>query len=195
MPASDLSARLGGSYMAARKSCEDLVKLGYVTRTRQTGKIVGRPEIIFSLSEKSAQLFPQCGPTFTLELLETMQRIHGENAPERLMFQYFQNLKTKYRAAVSAVGALPEKTLLLQDMRAADGCIWRIDEVTAEFARIFEYHNPLQAVFNKYPRVIQIEQGALGEIMDVKCSRTKLPSLKGEPARAVIEFELDGPAR
>jgi len=93
------------------------------------------------------------------------------------------------------VGARPEKILLLHGMREADGCIWRIDEVTAEFARIVEYHNPLQAVFNKYPRVIQIEQGTLGEIMDVKCSRTKLPSLKGEPTRAVIEFELDGLAR
>ena len=191
MPASDLAAKLGGSYMAARKSCEDLVKAGYLNRTRQAGNIVGRPEIIFSLSEKALHLFPQCGPGFTLELLNLMKRMHGESAPERLIFQYFQGLKTRYQPTMQAAGTMEKKTAMLMDLREADGCIWRIDEVTAGFVRIIEFHNPMQAIFAKYPRVVQMEQGALGEIMGAKCVRSELPALKEEQARVVLEFDAN----
>lgn len=188
MPASELSAKFGGSYMAARKSCEDLVKAGYLNRTRQAGKIVGRPEIIFSLSEKASHLFPQCGPGFTLELLDLVKRMHGESAPERLIFQYFQGLKTRYQPSVSAADTMEKKTAVLMQLREVDGCIWRIDEMTAGFVKIIEYHNPMQAIFAKYPRVVQMEQGALGEIMGTKCLRSELPALKEEQARVVLEF-------
>ena len=191
MPASDLAAKLGGSYMAARKSCEDLVKAGYLNRTRESGKIVGRPEIFFSLSEKALHLFPQCGPGFTLELLNLMKRMHGESAPERLIFQYFQGLKTRYQPTMQAAGTMEEKAAMLLDLREADGCIWRIDEVTAGFVRIIEFHNPMQSIFAKYPRVVQMEQGALGEIMGAKCVRSELPALKEEQARAVLEFNAN----
>jgi predicted ArsR family transcriptional regulator len=197
MPASELSAKLGGSYMAARKSCEDLVKAGYLNRTRESGKIVGRPEIIFSLSEKALHLFPQCGPGFTLELLNLMKCMHGENAPERLIFQYFQGIKTRYQAAMSAAmsaaNTMEEKAAMLMELREADGCIWRIDEVAAGFVRIVEYHHPMQAIFASYPRVVHMEQGALGEIMGAKCVRSELPALKEEQARVVLEF--DAPAQ
>ena len=188
LPASELSARLGGSYMAARKSCEDLVKLGYLKRTRQSGKIVGRPEIIFSLSEKSADLFPQCGSSITLELLELMKAMHGASAPERLMFQYFQSLKARYQTAISASDTLAQKVAALKDLREADGCIWRNEETTSSYARVLEYHNPMQAVFARYPRTIPMEQGVLGEILGAPCTRKELPALKDEPARVVLEF-------
>jgi len=194
MPASALSAKLGGSYMAARKNCEDLVKAGYLNRTRQAGKIVGRPEIIFSLSEKASHLFPQCGPGFTLELLELVKRMHGENAPERLIFQYFQGLKTRYQPAMPTSESPGEKAAMLMELREADGCIWRIDVLSPGFVRIIEYHNPMQAIFSKYPRVVQMEQVALGDIMEAKCTRKELPALKDEQARVVIEFELSGTA-
>lgn len=190
MPASELSAKLGGSYMAARKSCEDLVKAGYLKRTRQAGKVVGRPEIIFSLSEKASHLFPQCGPGFTLELLDLVKRMHGESAPERLIYQYFQSLKARYQAAMSAADTMEKKAAVLMKLREADGCIWRIDQMTAGFVKIVEYHNPMQAILAKYPRVVQMEQGALGEIMGTKCLRSELPALKEEQARVVLEFEV-----
>ncbi|PAW69714.1 MAG: hypothetical protein B9S30_04160 [Verrucomicrobiia bacterium Tous-C5FEB] len=193
MPASELSAKLGGSYMAARKSCEDLVKAGYLNRTRESGKIVGRPEIIFSLSEKALHLFPQCGPGFTLELLNLMKCMHGENAPERLIFQYFQGLKSRYQAAMQRSDTMEEKAAMLMELREADGCIWRLDEVAAGFMRIVEYHHPMQAIFASYPRVVHMEQGALGEIMGAKCVRSELPALKEEQARVVLEF--DAPAQ
>lgn len=189
MSASELSAKFGGSYMAARKSCEDLVKAGYLNRTRQAGKIVGRPEIIFSLSDKASHLFPQCGPSLTLELLDLVKRMHGESAPERLIFQYFQRLKTRYQPAVSAADTMEKKAAVLIELREADGCIWRIDEVTAGYVKVVEYHNPMQAIFAKYPRVVQMEQGSLGEIMRAKCVRSELPALKEEQARVVLGFD------
>ena len=161
MPASDLAAKLGGSYMGARKSCEDLVKAGYLNRTRQAGKVIGRPEIFFSLAEKAAALFPQCGPAFTCELLELIKQMHGESAPERLLYQYFQGFKSKQADLLQKLPTLEKRVAALLALREAEGCIWRIDEVSACFVRIVEYHNPLRAVFANYPRVIQMEQAAL----------------------------------
>lgn len=194
MPASDLAAKLGGSYMGARKSCEDLVKAGYLNRTRQADKVIGRPEIFFSLSEKAAALFPQCGPAFTGELLELVKQMHGESAPERLLYQYFQGLKSKQADLVRKFPSLEKRVAALLALRVSEGCIWRIDEVSPTFVRIVEYHNPLQAVFANYPRVMQMEQTALGEMVAARCSRRELPSLKEEQARVVFEFELNGTA-
>ena len=117
-----------------------------------------------------------------------MKRMHGENAPERLIFQYFQSLKARYQAAASAADTMEKKAAVLLELREADGCIWRIDEVAAGFVRIVEYHNPMQAIFAKYPRVVQMEQGVLGEIMGAKCVRSELSALKEEQARVVLEF-------
>jgi predicted ArsR family transcriptional regulator len=95
---------------------------------------------------------------------------------------------------MQALESLGEKAAMLMKLREADGCIWRIDEMSANFVRIVEYHNPMLAIFANYPRVVQMEQGALGEIMGARCTRKELPALKEEQARVVIEFELSGTA-
>jgi hypothetical protein len=89
---------------------------------------------------------------------------------------------------MQAADTIEKKAAMLMELREADGCIWRIDEMTANFVRIVEYHNPMQAIFAKYPRVVQMEQGSLGEIMGTKCVRSELPALKEEQARVVLEF-------
>lgn len=192
LPASDLAARLGGSYMAVRTACEELVKSGYLNRTRQTGKIVGRPEIFFSLSAMAADLFPQCGAAFTLELLDHVKRMHGESAPERLMYQYFQGLKSRHQGIVQKHSSLEERVAALVSLLEADGCICRIDETLPDRVRITEYHNPLQAVLAAYPRVVQMELGALGEIVGAQCTRSELPGLLDESPRVVFEFAANG---
>lgn len=192
MPASDLAVRLGGSYMGARKSCEDLVKAGYVRRTRNTGSGIGRPEIFFSLTKKADALFPQCGSAFTVELLDLVSQAHGERAPERLLYQYFQGLRSKHEGLAPKFKSLEKRALALFASREADGCVWQLEEAARGFARVIEYHNPLQAIFDSYPRAVQMEQAALGEIMGAKCTRYELPALQGEHARVVFEFESTG---
>ncbi len=134
------------------------------------------------------------GPAFTCELLELIKQMHGESAPERLLYQYFQGFKSKQADLLQKLPTLEKRVAALLALREAEGCIWRIDEVSACFVRIVEYHNPLRAVFANYPRVIQMEQAALGELVAARCSRRELPSLKGEQARVVFEFELSGTA-
>jgi hypothetical protein len=77
---------------------------------------------------------------------------------------------------------------MLMELREADGCICRIDEMSPSFVRIIEYHHPMQVIFASYPRVVQMEQGALAEIMGAKCVRSELPALKEEQAKVVLEF-------
>ena len=91
LPVSELSRRVKMSYMAVKQHCEDLKEMGYLDRSRVPRTEVGRPEIFYRLSVKSDSLFPQTGAAFTLELLENLRPIFGENAPERLLFQHFQH--------------------------------------------------------------------------------------------------------
>ena len=53
LPVSELARRVGASYMAVKQHCEELNKIGYLERSRIPRKVVGRPEIFYSLGVKS----------------------------------------------------------------------------------------------------------------------------------------------
>ena len=87
---SELARRLDSNYMTVKQHCEDLTKLGYLSRSRIPRTEIGRPEIFYRLSEKAEGIFPSIPESFTLDILEQIQRAFGETAPDRLLFQHFK---------------------------------------------------------------------------------------------------------
>ena len=101
LPVSELARRVDASYMAVKQHCEELKKLGYLDRSRIPRTAVGRPEIFYSLGAKSDALFPQAGGPFTLDLLQDLKALFGENTPDKLFFQHFQKQYEKWQPLVS----------------------------------------------------------------------------------------------
>ncbi|QTN32758.1 MarR family transcriptional regulator [Akkermansiaceae bacterium] len=189
---SELSRRLGTSYMTVKQHCEDLTKLGYLKRSRVPRTEIGRPEIFYSLSEKADALFPAIPAEFTLGMLDQIQKMFGENSPDRLLFQYFQDQGEGWKARLAKGSTLLYRAQLFAKIRSQEGCFTRCLH-DAEGGRIVlrEFHNPLGSILAKYPRAVAMEQRAAEHALGGKLVREVSGEAGGIPAH--VDFILAAP--
>lgn len=192
LPVSELAGRVGVSYMAAKQHCEELKKAGYLDRSRVPRTVVGRPEIYYSLSAKADALFPQAGTDFTLDLLEGLKALFGENAPEKLFFQHFQKQLEKWQPLLSKARSVAEKAAKLALLRGKEGCAVRCVEDPEGGFRIEEFHNPLQRIFERYPRVVAMEQRMIEQLLGTRVTRREFPGGRNGQPRVVFEVAAAG---
>ncbi len=179
---SELSRRLGASYMTIKQHCEDLTKHGYLMRTRVPRTEIGRPEIFYRLSEKAEALFPSVPLSFSLEMLDQAKQLFGENAPERLLFQYFQAQEEIWKARLSKGTTLLYKAQLLAKIREKEGLFLRcIHDAETGSITLREFHHPLRPVFEQYPRAVALEIRALEAALGVKINRVTSSGQSGLP--------------
>ncbi|MGJ8645180.1 MAG: helix-turn-helix transcriptional regulator [Luteolibacter sp.] len=172
MAVSELSRSLGSSYMTVKQHCEDLTKLGYLKRTRVPRTEIGRPEIFYRLSDKADGLFPAIPASFTIEMLEQVQRMFGENAPDRMLFQYFQEQGESWKASVSKGTTLLHKAQLFAKIRSKEGLFMKcLHEQDEKEITLREYHHPLKEVLANYSRAEAMELRAMEDALGVKIAR------------------------
>lgn len=186
---SELSRRLGSSYMTVKQHCEDLTKRGYLKRSRIPRTEIGRPEIFYRLSEKADGLFPQIPTGFTIGMLGQIGRAFGETAPDRLLFQYFQDQEEAWKAKLSKGTTLLYKAQLLAKIRSQEGLFMRcIHDPETGTIVLREVHHPLAPIFAEYPRAITMEQRAIEGALGVKVSRQPAEAYGDRPPH--IDFTL-----
>jgi predicted ArsR family transcriptional regulator len=170
---SDLARRLGSSYMTVKQHCEDLNKLGYLMRIRVPRSEIGRPEIFYRLSEKAEGMFPGIPEDFTLEMLDQIQRTFGETAPDRLLFQHFQERGEDWKTKLSKGTTLLYKAQLFAKIRSQEGLFMRcLHDPETGAITLREFHHPLARVLAKHPRAIEMERRAIEVALGVRVSRT-----------------------
>jgi predicted ArsR family transcriptional regulator len=188
MPVSELARQTGGSYMAVKTHCEDLTQAGYLIRTRLPRTEVGRPEIFYSLAAKADALFPQAGVDFPLDLLDELKRMHGESAPDKLLFQYFHHQLARLEKPLASLVSPAERALKLAALREKDGCSSRCACEPGQPVRIVEFHNPLHRLFERYPRAVAMELRMLEQLVGTRMIRRELPGGRETPPRIVFEL-------
>ena len=182
----ELAARMKMSYMGIKKHCVALDKLGYLTTWRQP-KQVGRPEKIYRLGEKAALLFPGIGDDMALALLETATQFDF-NAAEKLFFAYFQKRAEHY--AKKATGeSVADRARELAKLRDREGHLSRCVEEAGNGLRIVEFHNPLQAIFARYPNVERMEEQLFERLLGAPVTRVEIESAGGQRR---VEFAIGG---
>ncbi len=188
MPVSDLSRVLDSSYVTVKSHCEQLTKAGYLIRTRLPRTEVGRPEIFYSLARKADELFPQAGVAFTLEFFEELRLMHGDNAPEKLLFQYYQKHLQRLAKVLEKFSTPAEKAFRLVAIRNKEGCVSQCMIEPGEPVRIVEIHNPLERIHQRYPRSVAMEHRMLEQLIGVRLARQELPGGRESTPRVVFEF-------
>ena len=189
MAVSELAREMGLSYMTVKQYCEDLTKLGYLMRSRVPRTEIGRPEIYYRLSEKAEGLFPSISPDFTLEMLEYARQLFGETAPEKLLFQYFQEREEMWKARVGKGTTLLYRAGLLAKIREKEGLFVRvIHDGDGGMIVLREFHHPLGDVFERFPRVVGMEQRALETALGCRIKR-ELVSGAGDVLK-YVDFTL-----
>ncbi len=190
LPVSELARQLDASYMAVKQHCEELKNLGYLDRSRIPRTAVGRPEIFYSLAAKADALFPQAGAAFTLGLLDELKALFGENTPDKLLFQHFQKLYEKWVPQLAKGQSVVEKATKLAALREKDGCYCRCNQDPAGSCSLEEFHNPLQRVFERYPRAVAMEQRMIEQLLGTRVQRREIPGGRAGQPRVVFEVAL-----
>lgn len=188
MPVPELAVLMEMSYMGVKQHCESLLQLGYLERSRVPRTEVGRPEITYRLSPKADALFPQAGVSMTLSLLDNTKSLYGATAPEKLLFQYFAELQTKWQARLQRAKSLVEKATILASLREKEGCFSRCSYDVKNGFRIEEYHHPLWALYAEYPAAILMELRMMEQLMGSKIERREIPGGRGGPAK--VEYHI-----
>jgi predicted ArsR family transcriptional regulator len=190
LPVSELARRVDASYMAVKQHCEELKKLGYLDRSRIPRAAVGRPEIFYSLAGKADALFPEAGLRFTMEILQGMKALFGEKMPEKLFFHYYQNQQQKWLPFLTVEQSPAEKAAKLVTLRNKEGCVGRSGEMPEGGLCIEEFHNPMQRIFEAYPRAAAMEHRMIEQLLGTRVVRREVSG--GRSGQPRVVFEISG---
>ena len=186
MTVRDMSTRLGMSYMGVKQHCITLERDGYLSTFRRH-RGVGRPELLYSLTNKAQDLFPQADNVLSISLLEQSRKLFGARAAEKILFLHFQEKAKSYSENVR--GATPvEKAKWLARQRDREGHMADFEEQPSP--RIVERHHPMRALIEAFPEVAPLEREMFQRVLGVPVRREQTQT--GGACEYVFSL-VDGP--
>ena len=165
----EMSHRLGMSYMGVKQHCLNLERDGYLgTFRRHRG--VGRPELLYQLTTKAQDLFPQADNVLSISLLEQARKLYGATAAEKILFLHFQEKAKSYAQKVQ--GETPsDRAKSFARLRDREGHM--ADFETQPAPHIIERHHPMQALFEAFPEAAAMERDMFQRVLGVAIRREK----------------------
>ena len=164
----ELAEQLGMSYMGVKQHCVDLESEGYLDTWRRA-KGIGRPEMVYRLTERTHGLFPSASNGTTISLLENAKALYGPAAPEKLLFSLFQKKAEAYQAKVKA-DTIPERAAKLTRLRDTEGHMAEIEQ-DAAYIRIIEHHSPIHDLLKAFPIVARLETELFTRVLGTSVQR------------------------
>ncbi|MEP7013889.1 MAG: transcriptional regulator [Verrucomicrobiota bacterium] len=170
MSVNQLVEKMKMSYMGIKQHCVTLQRDGYLDTWRRPQKM-GRPEMVYRLTRRSHDLYPADSNQFTVELLRSIQEIHGSNAPEKLLYNLFERktaaLKTKAKGETVA-----ERAKWLARIRDAEGHMAQFVAGEKEASpHILECHSPVLNLLDTYPIIGRLEEQLFQAVLGVHVRR------------------------
>ena len=117
---SELAESAGISKEGMRQQLEKLEKEGYIL-FKSVAKGVGRPTILYDLDKKGLARFPDSHAGLTVQLLESIREVLGQDAIDQVVAYKQQNDLTKYTNALEGQDTITGKLENLTDIRSKEG--------------------------------------------------------------------------
>jgi predicted ArsR family transcriptional regulator len=162
LPVRDLADRLGMSYMGVKDMCVDLERRGFLDTWRQPQKL-GRPLMLYRLTQRAHELFPVASNPMTIELLEAAQKLFGPSAPEKLLLLVFQK-KTEYYQQRLKAETVAARAKWLARLRDNEGYMSVCENSGGEI-RIVEHHSPILDLLRAFPLVVRLEADMFSRLL------------------------------
>lgn len=174
MCVADLAARLGMSYMGVKGVCLDLQKRGLLD-TWRSPRPVGRPQMLYRLTERAHDLFPTTSNAMTIAVLVAAQKLFGVAAAEKLLLVAFQEKSADYASRLKGE-TLAERATWLARLRDHDG---HMSACLAEEGRpltIIEHHSPILDLLGAFPLIARLETEMFQRLLGVPVQREETRS-------------------
>ncbi|HEY1582331.1 MAG TPA: hypothetical protein VGF73_04435 [Chthoniobacterales bacterium] len=166
----ELVARMKMSYMGIKQHCLTLERDGYLDTWRRPQKM-GRPEMVYRLTRRTHSLFQADSNAFTLDLLQSIEEIHGTNAPEKLLYNLFER-KTKTLKEKVVGRTVAERADSLAQIRDEEGHMAQFVNKPAEGGpQILECHSPIMNLIEKYEIIGRLEQDMFEKLLQTPVRR------------------------
>jgi predicted ArsR family transcriptional regulator len=169
MSVNELVGKMGMSYMGIKQHCLTLQRDGYLDTWRRPQKM-GRPEMVYRLTRRSHELFPIDSNEFTLELLKSVKDIYGPNAPEKLLYNMFEERTKMLRGKVKG-DTVTERAKWLAKVRDSEGYMAQFLPTEKNGPQILECHSPVFNLLERYPLIGRLEQDMFAAILGTAIRR------------------------
>ena len=120
LTAAELGKKLEITGEAARQQLVRLADEGQV-RAESAPAGVGRPKQQWSLTEAGQSRFPDTHASLTVQILNSVRSLLGEEALDRIIQQREHDTRTLYEGAMATCASLEERVEALADLRRAEG--------------------------------------------------------------------------
>jgi len=169
MSVNELVEKMGMSYMGIKQHCLTLQRDGYLDTWRRPQKM-GRPEMVYRLTRRSHDLFPFDSNQFTLELLQSVREIYGANAPEKLLYNVFEQRTAELRAKVKGDSVI-ERAKWMAKVRDNEGYMAQFLPSGRDSPQILECHSPILNLLEKYLIIGRLEQDMFEAVLGTSVRR------------------------
>lgn len=165
-----LVAKMKMSYMGIKQHCLTLERDGYLDTWRRPQKM-GRPEMVYRLTRRSHALFQADSNAFTLDLLKSIEEIHGTNAPEKLLYNLFERKTNQLKEKVNGA-TIEERAKALAAVRDDEGHMSQfVNEEGEGGPQILECHSPIMNLIEQYEIIGRLEQEMVEKILGTPVRR------------------------
>ncbi len=165
-----LVAKMKMSYMGIKQHCLTLERDGYLDTWRRPQKM-GRPEMVYRLTRRSHALFQADSNAFTLDLLRSIEEIHGTNAPEKLLYNLFERKTAALKEKVNGA-TIEERAKTLATVRDEEGHMSQFVNNPADGGpQILECHSPIMNLVEEYEIIGRLEQDMFEKVLGTPVRR------------------------
>lgn len=181
----ELSKSLGITEMAVRKHLNILERDSLLT-INEIRQPMGRPLLVYSLSSKADQFFPNNYENLTVEFLHDLKELHGEEVIEYLLEKRSERQKKNYLPQIENL-SFDEKIRKLNDIQNSKGYMAELSKVDDHTYELIEYNCPIIAVAKEYKKACACETEMFKEVLGTEqVRRVTCKTENGEHCRFLI---------
>ncbi|RTR36300.1 transcriptional regulator [Robertmurraya yapensis] len=162
----ELTDHLSISHMAVRKHLDSLQKDNIIS-SKEIKQPIGRPLQMYLLTDTGDNLFPKNYEGLTLEFLEDMKELYGEDSIQKLFQKREERLTTEYTKRL-AKKTNKEKIHEIANIQNEKGYMADVTEIDAQTFELIEYNCPIMAVANEFKTACQCETNLFKNVLGTK---------------------------
>lgn len=162
----EVAQHLGISKVATLAHVRGLEGDGLLARAYRAGK-VGRPQVVFRLTEAASALFPQNYAEMSRCALEFIEERMGRPAVRELLARRAAEVEERHRARV-AVGPLPQRVAALAKVRTEGGYMAELGPRRAGSVELLEHNCPILALAERFPEACETERAMFSSLLRAK---------------------------
>ena len=164
-----LAAALDISPVSVRHHLSGLQADGLV-RSAEVRHGVGRPHLVYSLTEAAQERFPTRYLSLSGRLIDELKTSLPPQALEEMFTRMAEGMVADYSQRLAGK-SLEEKLNLLMELLGTEGFMARWNK-TGETISLTEYSCPYLAIGHKHPEVCAIDQAVIAQVLDANVEKT-----------------------